>query len=150
LIPIKVNNYSHIELLKKLAQKATGVMAAEKTLKKPVPQISHPKTVQTKPPEQKKIEKLSSFEDIAIKYASFLDKFASSILPSLNIKIDEELKKEAIKFRSVLKWVGLPAAGYFFGYRHAKRKYGPPPPPEIGSPSEYGGFLTPELERGRF
>jgi hypothetical protein len=149
VIPRRINKYSHIALLKKLAQTAdTATITTEKALKKPAPQISHPKSVQQKPSAQKKFEKLGSFEDIAIKYANFLSKVGSSILPALNIKIDNEMKKEALRMWPWIKRLGLLGAGYYLGYRTAKRKYGPQPAPEVASPYGMGAFLTPEMEYG--
>jgi hypothetical protein len=149
IVPKRINKYSHIALLKKIAQAAeTATITTEKALKKPVPQISHPKTSQQKPSAQRKFEKMGSFEDIAIKYANFLNKVGSSILPTLNINIDNEMKKEAIKWWPWMKRLGLLGAGYYLGYRSAKSKYGPQPPPEMANPVESGYFLTPEMEYG--
>jgi hypothetical protein len=156
VIPRKINNYS-ISTIRKLAQNVTNI-TVERQQKKPVPQISHPKSFQKKPEAQKKFEKLSSFEDIAIKYANFLDKLGSSLFPVINRELSkqsaaaEEVKQMSpwLKklFKKLFAGAAIGGAGYFFGYRSAKKKYAPAESLEIPSPYGGGEFITPEQSGG--
>jgi hypothetical protein len=158
VIPRKINNYS-LSTIRKLAQDTSVAnITVERHQKKPVPQISHPKSFQKKPEAQKKFEKISSFEDIAIKYANFLDKLGSSLFPVINNELNKQsgAAEEVTKMSPWLKkWIkrlfagaAIGGGGYYFGYRSAKKKYGPAESLEVPSPYGGGEFATPEQYGG--